>query len=280
MGLVLVAVGSLGLVVVALQVWRLRDRSLAAAAWRSLRNRARSPGSFDPATLAELPGPARRFFEFAIAPGAPLATVAEIVMHGELGLGTKDEPRYAAMRAEQILAPPYGLVWEVVMGRGALRIAGSDGCADSISWVRFWLAGTVPVVRAGGTPDHLRAALGRVVAEAAFWAPASLLPQFGVGWEAAADNVARATVRHAGMTQTVDVTVAPDGRPLAVVIPRWTDANPDRQFRLQPFGGYLSAFRSFDGFRLPTRVEGGNFFGTDDYFPFYKAEVETVRFIG
>jgi hypothetical protein len=62
-----------------------------------------------------------------------------------------------------------------------------------------------------------------------------------------------------------------------VMIQRWTDANPDRQFRLQPFGGHLADFREVAGYRLPFRVEGGNFFGADEYFPFYKAEVEAIR---
>jgi hypothetical protein len=31
---------------------------------------------------------------------------------------------------------------------------------------------------------------------------------------------------------------------------------------------------------LPTRVEGGNFIGTEDYFAFYKAQVDDLRFIG
>jgi len=81
------------------------------------------------------------------------------------------------------------------------------------------------------------------------------------------------------MTQTVDITVADDGCPTTVVIPRWSNANADKSYRLQPFGGYLSEFRDFDGYRLPTRVEGGNFIGTDGYFPFYKAIVDAIRFI-
>jgi hypothetical protein len=51
-----------------------------------------------------------------------------------------------------------------------------------------------------------------------------------------------------------------------------------REFREQPFGGYLSGFREIAGYRLPMHVEGGNLIGTEDYFPFYKAEVERVRF--
>lgn len=32
-----------------------------------------------------------------------------------------------------------------------------------------------------------------------------------------------------------------------------------RVYQLQPFGGYLSEFREFGGYRLPTRIEAGNF---------------------
>jgi hypothetical protein len=226
-----------------------------------------------------LPEPARRYFLFTIAPGAPLRTVAEITTHGEIGLGTRDAPNYVRMRAKQILAPPHGLVWSVAAGNRWMSISGSDGFDGERSWVRFWLMKTIPIVRAGGSRDHARAAFGRVVAEAAFWAPAALLPDAGAAWEAVSRDVARATVGYQGMVQTVDVTVAQDGRPTMVVIARWSDANPDRTYRLQPFGGYLSEFRNFEGYWLPTRVEGGYFIGTDDYFPFYKARVERLRFL-
>lgn len=80
-----------------------------------------------------------------------------------------------------------------------------------------------------------------MVAEGAFWTPAALLPGKHV---------------------------------------RWSNENPDRRYRLQPFGGYLADFREFGGYRLPASVEGGNHFGTDAYFPFYKATVTEVRLHG
>jgi len=43
-------------------------------------------------------------------------------------------------------------------------------------------------------------------------------------------------------------------------------------------GGYLSEFRYFGGFRLPTHVEAGNHFATDHYFPFFVADVTAVEF--
>jgi hypothetical protein len=183
------------------------------------------------------------------------------------------------MRARQILAPPHGFVWLLSTGRGTMRLTGSDGLVSGRSWSRFWLLGMVPVGRAGGNADHLRSAFARAVAETMFWAPAALLPGEGVEWEAAGPDAARATLRHDGLSQAVEVTVDADGRPTQVAMARWTDANPERVYRLQPFGGYLSDFREFEGFLLPTRVEGGNMFGTGDYFPFYRVEVTDIRFL-
>jgi hypothetical protein len=214
-----------------------------------------------------------------IGTGTVLRSVVRIRMAGELGLGTKGAPRYWPMRADQILAPPYGLVWNLRAGKGVMRISGSDGLDGQTSWVRFWLMGTLPIVRAGGTIDHARAAFGRVVAESVFWAPAALLPGNGITWEAINADVARATVKQNDRSQTVDVKVAEDGQPTMVVIPRWSDANPQGVYQLQPFGGYLSVFRDVDGYRLPFRVEGGNFVGTEEYFPFYKISVTEIRFV-
>lgn len=264
---------------------------IGIAAWRRAEQRALGqtrdrlvatgrtpPAAFDPAVLDGLPEPARRFLRFAIEPGTPLVTVAEIDMHGELGLGSRDAPNYRPMRARQVLAPPEGFIWAVDTGTGLSRVTGSDGMTSATSWSRFLLLGVLPVVNAGGTEDHRRATFGRLVGEAVFWVPASVLPGPGVRWGAVDADTARVVVEFAGLSQSVDVTVAADGRPVSVVLPRWSDANPDKTFRLQPFGGTLADFATFDGYRVPTRIEAGNFFGTADYFPFFRAVVDRVRY--
>lgn len=267
-------------VIAGLVIWRWSDELRANRAWADLARMAPSrPPLFDPAMVESLPEPARRFFRFSIRPGAALSTVAEIRMRGELALGTRERPNYLPMRGHQILAPPYGLVWKLTAGRGALRLSGSDGLRGGGSWVRFWLLGLIPLIRAGGDPDHARSAFGRVAAESVFFAPAALLPQNGVTWRAVSADVARATISRDNMTQTVDINVDGNGAPVMVELPRWSNANPEKVYRTQPFGGYLSEFRNFRGFTLPTRIEGGNFIGTTDYFPFYKAVVEDVRII-
>lgn len=267
--------------VLAMQAWRLADRRAADAAWAELRTVAAAPvETFDPAMIEGQPEPARRYFLYTIAPGTPLQTVAEIRMGGVFGLGDRDAPGYLPMRARQILAPPHGFVWRLeAAGQGAMRLSGSDGMAAEESWTRFWLLWTVPVARAGGDADHLRASFGRLAGEAAFWAPASLLPREGVRWEdTGLPDRARVVLADRGLEQPVDITLDREGRPVSVVFPRWSDANPEREWRLQPFGGTLGEFRDFGGFRLPTAVEAGNHFGTEDYFPFFRARVEEIRF--
>jgi hypothetical protein len=267
--------GAVGLCALILFLWRLSDRRAENATWEDLLGRAGPAGpAFDISVIDALPEPAQRYFLYTIAPGTPLVSAVEIDMHGQLGLGTKDAPAYRAMTAKQILAPPIGLVWKVDMG----AISGSDGATPETSWTRFWLLDFIPLARISGNTDHHRSAFGRVVSEGAFWVPASLLPNRNVSWEAVDQNSARALVSFGTSSQSIELTVEADGQPSRVVIQRWSNENSDGEFREQPFGGYLSEFRMIGGYRLPMHVEGGNLIGTQDYFPFYRADVQRIRF--
>ena len=262
------------LVLVVLAVVVLLDRRSDRAEWNRLAAlQPIAPETFSPEMLAGLPEPARRYFAYMIEPGAPLMPVVEIDMEGAFSLGTKENPRYQPMEAHQILAAPEGFVWSM-RTRGGMPLSGSD----SGRWTRFRIFGLVPVGRLGGDPDHTRSAFGRYVAEATIWAPAALLPAPGVVWSAVDADTARVTITHGNIEQAVDVTVDPHGRPVEVAFQRWSNANPDKVHRLQPFGAVMSDFREVSGYRLPFRVEAGNMFGTEEYFPFFLAEVSDIRF--
>ena len=265
--------GTIALVLIALVGWRHADRHADRSEMdRLLALQPETPERFDYEMIADLPEPAQRYFLFTIAQGTPLLPVAELSMTGLFSLGDKDQPNYMQMRAQQVLATPNGFVWEMHAQSGHLRLSGSDSGA----WTRFWMGGVMPVARAGGDADHARAAYGRMVAEAVFWAPAALLPGPDVTWQAVDADTARVTVRHGEMVQSVNISLAPDGQPMHVVFDRWSDANPEKTYQKQPFGGYLSVFRTVQGYRVPTHVEAGNFFGTDAYFPFFIADVTEI----
>ncbi len=276
----IIVTGMVAAVAAALQLRKFAsDEAESQKAWGELVTlRVPLAERFDPSMVSDLPDPARRFFSFVFQPGARLSTVIELTMTGELSLGTKEDPKYQPMRAEQVLAAPHGLIWRIESGSGLMRFGGSDGMLKDRSWTRFWLLRMVPIVRAGGDSDHLRSSFGRVIAEAAFWTPAFLLPREGVAWSEVDKDTARVTVTHGALVQTIEIRVHADGRPEWVAMQRWSNANPDKVYRLQPFGGEVSDFRDVEGVRIPFRVDGGNFFGTDDYFPFYRARLGDARF--
>jgi len=147
------------------------------------------------------------------------------------------------------------------------------------SWTRFWFLGLLPVVRAGGDPDHHRSAVGRMAAEAVFWTPAAFLPGPGIRWEVLDADTARLVIRIGDHEHVIDVSVTAAGQPTRIVLLRWSNANPEKIYRLQTFGGDLSEFRAVEGYRVPMRVEGGNLIGTEAYFPFYKAEILQIRYL-
>lgn len=262
------------LIILTLALLRQFDARADGAEWRRLLAlQPNDPPRFDHSTIADLPEPARRYFTYTIQPGTALFPVAEIDMTGQFSLGSRDRPAYQPMEAQQILAVPEGFVW-AMRTRGGLPISGSD----SRSWTRFRILGLIPVARLGGDADHARSAFGRYVGEALIWSPAALLPNPGISWEAVTDDTARVTVRHGKLSQAIDVTVDNEGRPAGVAFQRWSDANSDKVHRLQPFGAILSDFRDVGGYRLPFHVEAGNMFGTEEYFPFFIADVTKIRF--
>lgn len=258
-----------------LVLWRVRDHWSDASLIKGLqKTQPSTPDKFDPAMVACLPEPAQRYFLYTIAPGTPLKTVVDLRMSGRFGMGDKTSPGYMRMIARQVMAMPEGFVWKMRARRGVLAISGSD----SHRWTRFWVMGLLPVARLGGDADHALSAFGRYVAEAVFWAPASALPAPGISWTRVGPDCARLTVNHNGLQQSVDLYVNEHGQPTEVRFERWSNANPQKQHRLQPFGGYLSEFRWFEGFRLPTHVEAGNQFATDEYFPFFIADITDASF--
>lgn len=270
----------LGLIVVVaiagLALWRgydhLADRRFMAA----LRAHAPSdPPRFDPSMIADLPEPARRYLSFAIAPGTPLTSVVELEMDGVFRLGTQDAPRELAMHARQIHAPPHGFLWKMRAGAGVMRVSG----ADSHLWTRFWAEGLIPVARVADTPDHHRSAMGRLFIEAVVWTPASALPGPGVRWEAPGPDTARVIFTQGAYDYAVDLALLPSGQPVSGTLQRWSDANPDKTYRLQTFGGALAGYETHDGFTIPTEVAVGHFFGTPDFFPFFEAKLTDVRFL-
>jgi len=265
---------------IALGLWvHSRDRAQAARVWTALEAaREGEPTRYDPATVEGLPEIAQRYFARAIEPGTPLHRMVRLEMEGSFIMNGNALP----MTARQILAPPArGFVWQAEIGTGLMRFGGSDGYhrADDReeSWTKFWLHGLIPLARIGGTEDHARAAAARVMLESV-WAPATLLPQFGAEWAQTGPDSAELRFTDAPGLGPMHITFDAEGNPVEVWAMRWTDANPDKVFRLQPFGGRMLEMARHQGFLIPVQVELGNMYGTPEYAPFFLATITAAEF--
>nr|WP_136249757.1 DUF6544 family protein [Ningiella ruwaisensis] len=259
--------------VLSLALWRWNDKRWERKIFNDLKAANMDPRLFDLSLIEDLPEPAQRFFKYAIAEGTPLHNYTEVSMTGQLALGTKKPLKYSDMKATQILAAPHGFVWSVSMK----LFVGSDGLYKNFSWTRFWLFKCIPVARVTGR-DHFRSAYGRLLADSLIWAPATMLPNEHVQWQLLGKDSVRVTVHHKNFMQSIDVIVSANGQAKRIVFERWSNENPDRVYRSQPFGGDLSEFKRFGGYCLPTKVIAGNHYGTDDYIPFFKAKVTHINF--
>jgi hypothetical protein len=278
--IILLVLAALLVAALAVGLWvNSRDRAQMRAVWAALEaTREADPPRFDPAMVADLPEIAQRYFARAIAPGTPLHRMVRLEMEGSFLLNSTELP----MTARQILAPPaQGFVWQADIGRGLMRFGGSDGYHRTAgregSWTKFWLHGLIPLARIGGTGDHARAAATRVMMEA-IWAPASLLPQFGAEWLQTGPDSAEIRFVDAPGLAPLQLSFDALGDPVQAVSMRWTDANPQHIYRLQPFGGRLLETGVHNGFRIPVRVEMGNMFGTPDYAPFFRSTLTRAEF--
>ncbi|WP_316360192.1 DUF6544 family protein [Devosia sp.] len=253
----------------------------AESAWATIAAAAQQQAGaavFDPAMVADLPEVAQRYFLHAIAPGTPLRTTVTLRMEGQFLLGDRDSNQPYAMVARQILAPPDAFVWLPVMRSGVLTITGSDGSLDGKAWMQFWINSLVPVVNAQSTPDLVRSAQFRSAMES-IWVPAALLPRDGIAWQAGAADKAIVTISTFENPIVLELTLDETGALTEVVGMRWSDANPEKTFRLQPFGGTIEAERAFEGYTIPTMVKVGNLFGTDGFLPFFQAEIVEAKYL-
>lgn len=259
--------------------WSFREKMAEAeAAWADISARATPAAEvYSPGLVADLPAIAQRYFNHAIAPGTPLSTTVELSMRGPFLLGDADNPQSFEMQARQILAPPNEFVWIADMRAGPMIVSGADALHRSQASMRFWMFWSIPLVQVAATEGLDRSAAARPALEA-IWVPASLLPGNGAVWEELGPQSARVTFNTGNHATEMTMTIDDDGRLLDIVAMRWSDANPDKTFRLQPFGGTMEEEATFGGFTIPSRVHVGNHFGTDSYFPFFNAEITGAQY--
>jgi hypothetical protein len=244
-----------------------------------LLERPRAPTRrFDVAQVADLPEVAQRYFRHAIAPGTPIYSGIELEMEGTFLLGDKNKFKTYQMSARQVLRPPEQFVWIPRLRSGAITITGSDALVGGEAWTRFFLLGLIPVANVRSSPDLVRSAQFRGAIEGALWLPSTMLPEKGTRWEQVGPNEARVTLASFSPAIVLRLTLSENGSVREVVGHRWSNANPEQQYRLQPFGGTMSAEATFQGLTIPMGISVGNHYGTEAYLPFFQARITHARF--
>jgi hypothetical protein len=241
--------------------------------WERLTHPAPPSVAFDPAMIAGLPEPARRWLSHAIASGTPLHRAALLEMEGHIRLGP-----WLPFLAVQVQAPPEGYVWAARTRLGPLFISGYDRYADGAGEMRWRLLGQIPVVNAAG-PDLDRSAAGRVALDALFVPTAWLDP--AVTWHLGEDeNSAVAEWKVGGQTYRPRITVGPNGNLVAATMPRWAKPKgfPWGEY---PCGGTMDEEAEFGGITIPTRMQVGYFFGTDRWRKgeFFRATITRATYL-
>jgi hypothetical protein len=228
--------------------------------------------NFTPDLVRDLPPPARRYLEHAIAPGTPLATAVRVRMHGEIKL-----KKWLPFTAVQVSRWDRGFVWRASVGMGLLTVRGHDRYIDGDGDMRWRLLGIVPVQQAHDA-DIARSAAGRFAAEA--WMLPAALCSPDVEWSARNGAYARASFLVHGQRHAVEFSVDPQGQLLACRSRRW--GNPGGgAFRDADFGGSFATEKTFGGFTLPTSLSAGWYFGSDRYADdgeFFRATIDSVEF--
>jgi len=217
---------------------------------------------FDPATVAGLDEPVRRYFAHALAPGAPLRRRVRLGLTGRIRVG-------AWLRFDSVWeGDGRSFSWRAAAGPARLlrvhdRFAGGAGSMD----VR--LRG-LRLVHADGA-DTARSGAGRAALEA-LWTPAALLPATGVSWCAESDERIVAAWDVPPERPELHIAIGRDGAVRSWRAQRWRDGRRG----YEPFGADVRAERAFGALTVPSRLTAGWGHGTAAWAPFFTCEATSL----
>lgn len=206
---------------------------------------------FDPAHVADLPAPVRRYFETVVEDGQSPTRTVRLTQRGALRLGGRTGSWKPMTATQQFTVDPPGFVWHADVAVAPFvpaRVV--DAYEFGRGSLHARLLSVVPVADADPGPEMNEGELLRYLGEAV-WFPTALLPAAGVEWEAIDDRSARATIADRGTTASLVFHFDDDD-----LVERVTAAQRYRQEAddVAPWTGYFEDYRRVDGVRIPTRA--------------------------
>jgi hypothetical protein len=233
------------------------------------------PKRFSAALTAGLEEPVRRYFAHALADGAQLSRGVRLEASGRIRVG-------AWLRFESVWeGDGRSFSWSATSGPGPLPfLKVHDRFANGVGSMDIRLRPPLkrlPALRLlhADSEDVARSGAGRAALEA-LWTPASLLPGRGVTWRAESDQLIVATWTVAPETPEVHIAIDANGGVRSYWSQRWRDSKAG----YVPFGADVHAERDFAGMTIPSRLTAGWGYGTDQWTPFFEAEVTRLEHMG
>ncbi|MGM0650839.1 MAG: DUF6920 family protein [Bacteroidota bacterium] len=238
--------------------------------WNSIET---GDAKFSHEQLSTLPEGARRYLKHAIADNTPLATAVRLTMAGELKLNNT----WSAFTAEQIIAADKGFIWQACVSRGAMKIYGHDMLWNGKAEMKWKLLNLIPVVNASNQ-DIYKSGIGRYAIEN-IWLP-SVLAQAG-SWKQPGKNHLEVSFEAFGKPVTLTMHIEDNGKLKTVSMQRWGKLDNNKTFEYMPFGGNMLKEQQFAGYTIPTTINVGWLFGTDQFKTkgeFFRADIKEVSF--
>jgi Family of unknown function (DUF6544) len=273
--ILLFALGLLVLIMLAVFVGlRLFDNQKVEMIGTALRSGS-LPHKFKSTMIAGLPPIVQKYFVHSIALDTPLALSASLQIQGKLRISRK--AKLLPVRANQSVGHR-GYVWQGKLGKSPVWYNGNEIYAAGNCRVLWWLWGIVPLVIKHGD-DVARSAVVRTVLER-IWLPSTLLPAYGVKWEAMDDRTARATVDLDEKTIVLQMTFVSTGALESIQVERWGDLDNSKQYSEMTWVvNTLAAEKTVNGYTIPTQYTAGWKPHGKAWQIFYQPEVTSVEYL-
>lgn len=171
------------------------------------------PEVFTEHLLEELPGPVKRYLEFALSPGQRIVKKVAIEEVGKFRiLGAAGESEWSTLKARQFFTTsPPGFVWDAsVHTTPLLPTRVRDTFSGERGGLQAKVAGLVTIAKETESTELASGQLQRYLSEAV-WFPTALIPGQGVTWEGIDDRSARASIRAGGTVVSLDFTFGNQG---------------------------------------------------------------------
>lgn len=229
---------------------------------------------FDPAALAGLDAPVRRYFTHALVAGAPLTRGVRLRLSGHIRVG-------AWLRFDSEWdGDARSFSWEATAGPGSfpfLRV--HDQFVDGVGFMDIRLRPPLKGLPAlkllhVENEDTRRSGAGRAALEA-LWTPGSLLPSRGVSWRAESDERVVAAWDVGPERPELHITIDAAGAVRSWRAARWRDSTSG----YLPFGVDVHAERAFGELTVPSQLTAGWGHGTERWAPFFRCEVTALELV-